>query len=394
MRLSPAILRLLVFFGGILVLAAIMILLSNVALPLLVGLGIAYVLDPIVSWFERRGHSRTKGVVVLAVGLLVVLVGGVLVVLPAINEQVHRLTDRMPVYAQQLQTELGPRWQEIQERYPTQIADLTRQATDAVKAQLPKMAQKAGEWIAGLLGSVVGLFVFILNLLFIPVFAFYLLVDFPKLRHAAVELVPMPYRSTTLGLVGEINQAVSSFLRGQLTIALILATIQGIGLTVIGVPLGLVVGIVAGIANLIPYMTLVVGLVPAMLLCWIEHQSLARVIAVALVFAGANMLEGMVLSPRILGNSVNLHPVWIMLSLILGGTWFGIVGMLLAVPVAASIQVFARHIILAYKRSEVFIGDEDYGQPPDGVSPPPRRETAVAADSPGAVDRSASLPSP
>jgi len=128
-------------------------------------------------------------------------------------------------------------------------------------------------------------------------------------------------------------------------------------LMILDVPLGLVLGIVAGLANMIPYMALVVGLAPALLLSWVEHQSLANLLGVVLVFSAAQMLEGMVLSPRILGASVNLHPVWVLLAIVIGGSALGIVGMLVAVPAAAAIQVFVRHWVEGYKRSRVYTGE-------------------------------------
>ena len=157
----------------------------------------------------------------------------------------------------------------------------------------------------------------------------------------------------------EVDEAISSFLRGQLTIAFILACIDSIGLLLLGVPLGLVIGIVAGLANMAPYMSLVIGLLPALLLSWAEHGSAARLVGVFGVFGGAQLLEGAVLSPRILAKRVHLHPVWVLLAILAGGNLFGFFGMLLAVPTAAALQVYARHAVAAYKRSRVYGASAD-----------------------------------
>jgi predicted PurR-regulated permease PerM len=186
------------------------------------------------------------------------------------------------------------------------------------------------------------------------VFAFYLLVDLPHIKEGISGLIPVPYREKALSRLGEVNEAISSFLRGQLTIAMMLATVNSIGLMLLGVPLGLVIGIVAGLANMVPYMSLIIGLVPALLLCWAEHGSAARLLGVMGVFGGAQLLEGVVLGPRILSASVNLHPVWVLLAIIAGGNLYGFFGMLLAVPVAAAIQVYARHGVRAYKASAIY----------------------------------------
>ena len=173
--------------------------------------------------------------------------------------------------------------------------------------------------------------------------------------------------------VREVDDSLASFLRGQLTIAVVLALINGIGLLILDVPFGLGIGIVAGLANMIPYMALVVGLLPALILCWAEHQSWLYLAGVVGVFGGAQLLEGTVLSPRILSRSINLHPVWVLLAIIAGGSLFGFIGMLLAVPVAATIQVFVRHWLELYRSSAIYQpaaappGDEAEGSPPEGL---------------------------
>ncbi len=367
-RLDPAFLRLLVFFGGLGALVLTMILLRRIFAPLLSGLAIAYLFDPWVSWFERRGRSRVFGVIVLVLVLLVVLAGFFTYLVPAIGDQAERLGSRLPEYRERLKSELLPMWQRLEGRFPEELGHWEEKARAAVSENLPDVAGKAGKLLGNLFSNLLHGLLFVLNLIFVPVFAFYLLVDFPQVKRGATELVPLPYRETVLARVGEVDQAVAGFVRGQLTIALVLAAINATGLAIIGVPMGILLGILAGLANMIPYMALVVGLAPALLLCWMEHQSLGRLVAVVAVFAGAQMLEGTVLSPRILGKSVNLHPVWVLLAVIAGGSLFGFVGMLLAVPVAAAIQVFARHWLALYKASAVYRGSR--GEEKDGEGAP------------------------
>jgi hypothetical protein len=218
------------------------------------------------------------------------------------------------------------------------------------------------------------------------VFAFYLLVDFPKAKQGMADLIPLPYRDVTLARLGEVDAVISSFLRGQLTIGLILACINGFGLLLIGVPLGLLIGILAGLANMVPYMSLVVGLMPALMLGWAEFGASGRLLAVVGLFAGSQLLEGAVLSPRILAASINLHPVFVLLAVIAGGNLFGLFGMLLAVPVAAATQVFLRHWINAYKQSRI------YGAQP--VERGPAAETVVAEPAAAASVSSLPLASP
>jgi len=346
-------------------------------LPLLLGLVLAYVLDPAVSWIARRTRgSRSVATALVFAALVAALTGFVLIVVPVINAQLVEVRQRFPIYRAEIESRVVPILDQARKAYPLQYDALREKLQSVVQEKWPEMIRSAFAWLGGVFSSVLGFLLFLLDLIFVPVFAFYLLVDFPKLKNGIRQLVPFAFREVTLERLGEVDEAVSSYLRGQLLIAVILAAINGIGLTVIGVPMGLVIGILAGLANMIPYMALVVGLAPALLLCWIEYQSPGRMIAVAAVFAGAQMLEGTVLSPKILSKSVNLHPVWVLLSIIIGGRLFGLAGMLVAVPAAAAIQVFVRHWIRTYKSSAV------YGAPvPPAAAdePPPAAAPALSA---------------
>ncbi len=353
-RPDPAILRLTVFLGSLIAVVVILIVFRKIFLPLLLGLGIAYLLDPAVSWFEKRGRSRVFGVVVITLLLLVALGAILFFVLPTMGDQLERLADRLPEYNRRIREQIRPWFERLEARYPEEIEEIQTRAVESLRENLPQVAGSVGRWTRSLFTNFFDFFLFLLNLVFVPVFAFYLLVDFPGLKKGAIELLPLPYREVTVERVREVDGAVSSFLRGQLTIALVLAAINATGLMILGVPFGLGIGVLAGLANMIPYMALAVGLVPALMLSWAESQSWPLLVGVAAVFGGAQLLEGTVLGPRILSKSINLHPVWVLLAIIAGGGLFGFIGMLIAVPVAAAIQVFVRHWLEIYRRSAIY----------------------------------------
>ncbi len=354
---DPAVIRLAGFAVALGLVAALLVFAGRILLPLLLGLVLAYLLDPAVSWFERRGRSRVLGTVVVAAAMLLGLLVLLMVVVPAINDQVAQVRARLPEYRAAIEGRVLPWLERARAAYPEQYDLVVAKAEQTAREKWPEMLQSAIGWLGGVFSSFLGFLLFLLDLIFVPVFAFYLLVDFPKLKAGIRSLVPLPFRATTFSRLREVDASVSSFLRGQLTIALILAAINGLGLTLVGVPMGLLIGIVAGLANMIPYMALLVGLAPAMVLCWIEYQSPGRLLAVVLIFAGAQFLEGTVLSPRILSKSVNLHPVWVLLAIIVGGRLFGFVGMLVAVPATAAIQVFVRHWLVSYRATRAFQGE-------------------------------------
>lgn len=366
---DPALVRLLFFIAGLLAIMVMLIVLRRIFLPLFLGLGMAYLFDPAVSWLEKHGWSRVWGVVALSIVLLLVLVGVVLYLVPAVGEQITHLRDQLPRYSERLREQMSPWLERLRARYPAIIEELQGRLVDGVKENWPRLVKSLGAWVGGAFASLGGFFLFLVNLVFVPVFAFYLLVDFPKLKKSVLGLIPVPYRDVIRERLREVDQAVSGFLRGQLTIALVLAAINSLGLLILGVPLGLLIGILSGLANMIPYMALVVGLLPAMALCWVEYQSWGRVLAVVAVFSGAQLLEGTVLSPRILGKSVQLHPVWVLLAILAGGSLFGFFGVLLAVPVAAAIHVFTRHWLSSYRQSRLYRSQPASGSPGSPESP-------------------------
>ncbi len=353
-RPDPALLRLIVFTGGLIAVVVLFVVFRKIFQPLLLGLLAAYLLDPAVTWFEHRGRSRLTGIIVISAVLILALVVFFLFVVPALGDQIERLADRLPEYQKRVRTQIEPWFDRLEARYPEEIEEAQERVVQSLRENLPQVAGSIGRWTKKFFTNIFDFLLLLLNLIFVPVFAFYLLMDFPKVKEGIASLIPLPYREVSLERIREVDQAVSSFLRGQLTIALILAAINAIGLMILDVPLGLGIGLVAGLANMIPYMALIVGLAPALLLAWAEHQSWLLLLGVVAVFSGAQLLEGTVLSPRILSKSVNLHPVWVLLAIIAGGSLFGFFGMLLAVPVAAAIQVFARHWLEIYRGSAIY----------------------------------------
>jgi predicted PurR-regulated permease PerM len=383
---SPAVVRLIVFAGALAAVLTLVIALRDILFPLFLALAIAYVADPAVNWFERRGRSRSAGTFAIALLLVLLATGFFLYLIPAIGAQVRHLEERLPQYAARIRGQLLPWLAGLEQRFPKQYAEIQVRARAALSEQMPRIAGDATAWLGHVLGSLMNLVLFLLDLVFVPVFAFYLLVDLPKIKRKVRELIPLPYREVVLARMHELDAAISSFVRGQLTIAAILAVIDAVGLMLLGVPLGLVLGLLAGLANIVPYMSLVVGVVPALLLSWAEDQSPAKLLGVVGIFAGGHLLEGMFLSPRILSKSVDLHPVWVLLSIIVGGSLFGLFGMVLAVPTAAAIQVFLRHGMESYRRSRIYQGDGLPEEPGPPVTIPPIPQVLLAPQGDRRVD--------
>jgi predicted PurR-regulated permease PerM len=340
----------------------------HVLVPFALSMVVAYVLDPAVEALVRRGIPRTWAIVVLLVAFVLAAAGFAALVVPELSRQVDHFLARLPDFVEQLKARFAPVYQSLRERYPDQVEAAQARAVQSLNDLLPKVLEPFVAGVRIAFGSLLGTVLWLVKVLFVPVFTFYLLKDFPALRRGIVEIVPPGGRRGFIAKWDEIDGVLRKWLRGQLTVSVILAVIFSVGLPLLGVPLGLLLGIVAGLSNFVPYLGLVVGMLPAMLLVLLDSGSWIRVLGVGLLFAGAHLLEGTVIGPRIVGEGVGLRPVVVLLAVLVGGDIFGFAGLLLAVPVTAAAKVFVRDALKAYRASGSFLGAA-----PRPARPPLRR---------------------
>jgi predicted PurR-regulated permease PerM len=327
--------------------------LSQATLILLgISFVVAYLLDPSVDRLERLGLSRTLAICLLiAVGLVSMSIL-FLVVIPQLQLQARHVAGRAPYWGQWLYDHLTPLLQAVApplSQYFGITLDIESLRTyaghlwDWVMAHLPGITQGVLSIFQTMFTGLANFIVGVLNILLVPVMVFYLLRDFDLLRARFYALLPPHWRPIVTDWLGEIDHALGGFLRGQCTIALILATIYAVGLALMGVPLGALLGIIAGLANLVPYMSIVAGLVPTLVLFLLsDAPSMGGILGIILLFIGGQLLEGVYLSPRIMGRETGLHPVVVMVAILIGGTLFGLLGIIVAVPVTAVLQVVLR----------------------------------------------------
>lgn len=369
--------RLLAFLVVLLLLGWALYRLRSALMPFAVAFGLAYFLNPVVNGLERvftrafggrallrKLPPRAAAVGVLAVVVALVLALAVVLVVPAIYHQVSETAAKLPEYFQVVRARVEPFYQRMNLQYPAQTEEARQRLLAAVRDNIPQILSPLTRFLARMFGSVMGFVLTLLNLVIIPVFAFYLLYDMNLIKEGAKDLVPMRHRSYVYSRFAEVDRLLSAFARGQVTVCLILGTFYSIGLTACGVPMGLLVGMVVGFFNLVPFMSYVLGLPLALGLSWVDDQSVPRLIAVAAVFTVGQFVEGNFITPKIVGESLGLHAVVIMLAVLVGGTLFGFIGMLLAMPVTASLSVFWKDLREAYLRSDFY-----RGSPPGAVAP-------------------------
>ncbi len=328
---------------------------GDVLLPFLLGGAIAYFLDPVADRLEKLGLSRRWATAVITVCGLMVFVIMALLVIPTLVNQAINLFETAPQLARNFTDFLTERFPSLLDEGSTLRASITSLGAS--------VQERGGQVLQTALASFASILNIILLFVIVPVVAVYLLMDWDRMVAAIDKLLPRDHAPTIRHLAAEIDRTLASFIRGMGTVCLILGAYYAITLMLVGLQFGLVVGAVAGLITFIPYLGALIGGALAIGLAlfqfWGDWVSIGLVVA---IFAIGQMIEGNFLTPKLVGNSVGLHPVWLLLALSVFGTLFGFVGMLIAVPVAAAIGVVARFALGQYRHSILYAGTEKAAQ--------------------------------
>jgi len=334
--------------------------LSEVLLPFVAGMAIAYFLDPLVDRLEKIGCSRTVGTSVVLVGFLIFSAGFFLLLVPVLNAQILRLVEVVPAVLQRLEPILRP------------IFDEMNGGGDAsALSKLPSMAGSVLKWVGGMLGRVVSGGVAVANLLSLllitPIVAFYLLRDWDRMVETIDGWLPRAQRATIREQSAAIDKTLAAFVRGQGSVCLVLAIYYAAALSLAGMQFGIVIGLFVGLISFVPFIGAIVGGLLSVGLAAAQFDTWQPVAIIAAVFVVGQVLEGNILTPKLVGGAVGLHPVWVIFALLAGGALFGFVGVLLALPAAAVIGVLTRFGMAEYLASPLHL----HGiPPPDDASPP------------------------
>jgi predicted PurR-regulated permease PerM len=343
--------------------------LGDVLLPFIVGGAIAYFLDPVADRLERAGMSRVAATTVISLIALLLVVLLVLAVIPTLVNQLTALVNAAPDIAKRLQGFLL-------ERFP-ELADSTSTIRQTLAEIGAAIQARGGELAQGVLSSALGVISIVLFIVVVPVVAFYLLLDWDDMVARIDGMLPLDHAPTIRRLAREVDAVLAGFVRGQVSVCLALGTFYAVALMAAGLQFGLIVGAIAGAITFIPYVGSLVGGALAIGLALFQFWGdWLQIGLIAAIFAVGQFVEGNILTPRLVGKSVGLHPVWLLFALSAFGTVFGFVGMLIAVPVAASIGVLTRFGIEQYRASLLYKGTT--AQPPSPAAPAakPRRRRA------------------
>ncbi|MFK8067691.1 MAG: AI-2E family transporter [Gammaproteobacteria bacterium] len=327
-------------------------LLAPVLTPFLISALLAYLGDPLVDRLEARKFSRTLGVVVVFFVMLLISVILLLVMIPLLEKQIAVLIIKIPEALDYFQNNLLPRIAEFA-GFETPTLD-----TSAFKRAVIGNWESLGGAMGGVFGKLTDSGLRVVNwlafLVLIPVVTFYLLRDWDLLIERIHDLLPRRLENTVTRLAKECDEVLAEFFRGQLSVMMVLTLIYTVGLMFVGLDVALLIGMISGVVSFVPYLGFIVGIVAASVAALMQFNDAIHLVYVGIVFGIAQALEGMVLSPLLVGDRIGLHPVAVIFAVMAGGQLFGFVGVLLALPVAAVIVVILRHWHELYKESDFY----------------------------------------
>lgn len=334
---------------GLLVLIAVIIGGRIILVPLLSSLALTYLLAPIVTWFTRRGWSRPASVLLTMTAATLTLALVLIFVLPGLWHQINtsyaqakdlmaaERIDRLLLKVRQI----NPQIYEMAKNYDLQ-------------SEKERIGRVALDWLQRGLFRLVDLTTSILDLLLIPFFVYYLLADYRAMRQRVDRLVPPRFRGTTSELLSEVNKVISSYVRSQLVIGLAMGALYSLGFLMLRVPMAITIGMLSGLLNFVPYLGTLTGLVLSLAFAALDGAGPGRLAGVLAVFVIVQSVEAYYLTPRFLGSNLNLHPMGVLAGLMIGGSLFGLLGIILAVPIIAIAKVVMGFLEELYQQSEFY----------------------------------------
>lgn len=325
-----------------------------ILVPMLCSLALTYLLAPVVAWFEKRGWSRPSSVLLTLSGAAVSLVLMLIFILPGFWGQLKKSYDQARDLVKD-QARVQPLKDKLYQLSPPTYDFLESKLKESGDSDMvSRIFSVAGEWLQKGLFRIVDVTASLLDLLLIPFFVYYLLADYRSMRERLDRLIPPRYRATASTLISQINFVISSYVRSQLVIALVMGVLYAIGFAIARVPLALSIGLLSGLLNFVPYLGTLTGLSLSLSFVALDGGGWARLLGVIIVFIVVQCVEGYYLTPKLLGGSLDLHPMWVLVGLMIGGSLFGILGIILAVPVIAVAKVALNFLEDIYQQSDFY----------------------------------------
>ncbi len=330
---------------------------KSIFLPILIALILAYAFDPIIDLLEKKNFPRYASIWLIFSFLLVIFLLVLIFGIPMLQDQSTRAFEKFPAYLERLQKDVFPA---LENRFGVQLPKTFDQTLDAVlphlKKEAPVIFKPVTSFAMTFFTNTVGMLAAVANLIVIPFIFYYLLRDFDLMKTKLMGYVPFRHRNRIHAIMKDIDRMLSGFLRGQLLIILLLGMVYGLGLAFIGVDFAPLLGIVAAVGEIVPYVGFAIGLVFSLSIAALQFQDFIHPLYVLLFFSAVQAIQGLLIAPMVMGKQVGLHPLSIVLAVYIGGDLFGFVGILLAVPGAAIVVVLLKALAASYRNSILYKG--------------------------------------
>jgi predicted PurR-regulated permease PerM len=361
---APDSFRRLMLFTGILAAAVVAYLLRGVLVPLFFAFLVAYALDPFVDRLEAMKVPRSAGALVVMAGILAVLVTVVIYAIPMFVDEMRAAAADLPSQMKSLEARTEPwLYSTFKIKLPHTMSDLFKTIGDKLEGELPSTLNTAALALFGTL-SYVGV---VLSALIIPVFALYLLIDFDRIVAKVGDLVPRRWHKGVAGVAREVHKTLGSYIRGQVTANIVLGALYATGLRLVGIRLAVPIGVLTGMLAFVPYLGFSLGLLLAIAMALLDWQGIGTLFGVVTVMGFVQLLDGMVITPRIVGRSVGLAPLEVLLTMMAAASLFGFFGVLLAVPLGAVVKILVRRSVRAYMESDFYARSDGTKSPIEGA---------------------------
>ena len=340
------------WFMLFLFICALVYILRSILLPFVLGLVLGYLFDPLASKIEKLKISRTYATILVFLIILIVAIPLFVMILNVVSHQFAIFINAAPKYIAELAVKTEPILEKFHAYFPSFDAG---QIKADLAQNISQTFQVGGKLVQGLIKNGMAVFNVVSLMLITPVVAFYMLRDWDLFVKKADNLLPRKSKDDIRKIFKDIDRALSGFIRGQLSVCVILGTYYALALKIVGLELGVLVGFIAGLISFIPYVGSITGFVVAMMLAFSQFNDLFHIVSVIVVFVIGQFLEGNFLTPKLVGDKVGLHPVWVMFSLLAGGVLLGFLGLMIAVPVAAVIGILIRAGLKKYQKSTLYL---------------------------------------
>ena len=322
--------------------------------PFVVGFAVAYLLNPLVIKLQKRHVPRWLSSLFILGLFFLVLIVGMMLAIPVLVREMVDFVKLLPVAYHNAQNWLAEAFPAIE--IPRTLDDVKNMDTDVISERLGPVVEFSKNLLGNIFKSGVAIIGFISFLALMPIVAFYLLIDWSRLVDKIHGLLPQKNVGRIQSMLADIDRSLAGFIRGQMLVCTILGGYYAVALSLLGLDYGFFVGVAAGVLTIIPYVGSIFGLIASVGLAYYQFGGWEYPLAAFVIFAIGQLVEGNYLTPKLVGNSVGLHPLWVIFALMAGGMLLGILGMVIAVPVAAIISVFIRHAVDIYKSSAYYKG--------------------------------------